>query len=88
VVLLLKQKCGETLCTSPLIIWENEARCRNANADSVLRNYFLGEGFAKPRLSFLKFGGDFGFRPRGGGVWGGIRAGFLSDFWRGGQEKY
>jgi hypothetical protein len=29
---------------------------------------------------FLKFGGDFGFRPRGGGVWGGIRGGFLSDF--------
>jgi hypothetical protein len=34
---------------------------------------------------FLKFGGDFGFRPRGGGVWGGIRAGFLLGFWRGGQ---
>ena len=45
--------------------------------DSVLRNNFLGKGFAKPRLIFLR---DFGFRPRGGGVWGGIRAGFLSDF--------
>jgi hypothetical protein len=29
---------------------------------------------------FLKFGGDFGFRPRGGGVWGGIRAGFGFSF--------
>ncbi|MCX6803212.1 MAG: hypothetical protein NTY48_01425, partial [Candidatus Diapherotrites archaeon] len=39
-------------------------------------NYFLGEGFAKSRLMFLKFGGDFEFCPRGGRVWEGIRAGF------------
>jgi hypothetical protein len=47
--------------------------------DSVLRNYFLGEGFAKPRLMFLKFGRDFEFCPRGGRVWEGIRADLL-DF--------
>jgi len=44
------------------------------NADSVLRNYFLGEGFAKSRLMFLKFGGDFEFCPCAGRVWEGIRA--------------
>jgi len=44
--------------------------------ETILRE----EGFAKPRLMFLKFGGDFGFRPRGGRVWEGIRAGFFSDF--------
>jgi len=39
------------------------------NADSVLPNYFSGDlDLAKPRLNF----------PRGGGVWGGIRAGFAS----------
>jgi len=37
---------------------------------------FSGKGFAKPRLMFLKFGGDFEFCPRGGRVWEGIRAGF------------
>ena len=62
---------------------------RSRKMDSVLRNYFLGKGFAKPRLMFLKFGGDFGFRPRGGGVWGGIRAGFsFSFFARIKKEKY
>ena len=54
--------------------------------DEVLRNYFLGEGFAKLRLMFLKFGGDFGFRPRGGRVWEGIRAGFLFGFLAGRAE--
>ncbi|MBU1930710.1 hypothetical protein KJ972_04335, partial [Candidatus Micrarchaeota archaeon] len=46
-------------------------------------NYFLGKGFAKPRQMFLKFGGDFEFRPRGGRVWEGIRAGFVLDFFGG-----
>ncbi|PJA88296.1 MAG: hypothetical protein CO139_03900 [Candidatus Moranbacteria bacterium CG_4_9_14_3_um_filter_36_9] len=50
-------------------------------------NYFLGKGFAKPRLMFLKFGGDFEFRPRGGRVWEGIRAGFGFLFWRALKKK-
>ena len=37
-----------------------------------------GKDLAKPRLTFV-----FAFCPRGGGVWGGIRAGF-SDFFAGG----
>jgi len=46
---------------------------RGFNADSVLPNYFSGEkDLAKPRLNF----------PRGGGVWGGIRAGFAFGFFR------
>jgi hypothetical protein len=50
---------------------------------------FSGKGIAKPRLMFLKFGGDFEFRPRGGRVWEGIRAGFFSDFFGGHKkEKY
>ena len=43
---------------------------------------FWGKGFAKPRLIFS--GGDFGFRPRGGGVWGGIRADSFRSFLVGG----
>jgi hypothetical protein len=39
-------------------------------ADSVLRNNFLGTRIRKTSADF----------PRGGGVWGGIRAGFLLDF--------
>jgi hypothetical protein len=35
---------------------------------------------------FLKFGRDFGFRPRGGRVWEGIRGGFLFGFF-GGHKK-
>ncbi|MBU0670918.1 hypothetical protein KKF29_02045, partial [Patescibacteria group bacterium] len=34
----------------------------NNKMDSVLRNYFLGKGFAKPRLIFSA-GIRFGFRP-------------------------
>ena len=46
-------------------------RWRGFNTDSVLPKLFSGEkDLAKPRLNF----------PRGGGVWGGIRAGLLSDF--------
>jgi len=35
--------------------------------------------FAKPRLIFQKRIFEFGFRPAGG-VWGGMRAGFLFGF--------
>ena len=45
--------------------------------DSVLRNYFLGEGFAKPRLKFLKFVGNSFWISRAGRVWEGMRAGFF-----------
>jgi len=38
---------------------------------------FNDNGEAKPKNSF-----PFLFPLRGGGVWGGIRAGFLSDFLR------
>ena len=38
-------------------------------------NNFLGKGFRKTSANL--FWRDFGFRPRGGGVWGGIRAGFF-----------
>jgi len=39
---------------------------------------FYGERIRKTSATnFLKFGKDFGFRPRAGGVWGGIRAGFF-----------
>ena len=48
--------------------------CGNTNADSVLRNNFAGEGFAKPRLSFLKFGGIWVSAPQEGA--GGMRGGF------------
>jgi len=42
------------------------------NADSVLPKLFSGgKDLAKPRLMFV-----VAFCPRGGGVWGGIRAGF------------
>ena len=38
-------------------------------------NYFLGERISQNRDYFV-----IAFCPRGGGVWGGIRAGFFSDF--------
>ena len=42
------------------------------NSDSVLRKLFSGDmDFRKTETKFV-----FGFCPRGGGVWGGIRAGF------------
>jgi len=34
--------------------------------DSVLRNYFAGGGFAKPRLKFFEIRRDLSFRPAGG----------------------
>ena len=53
--------------------------------DFFLRGAKNGLGFAKlfsGDLDFRKTETDFvcAFCPRGGGVWGGIRAGFLSDF--------
>ena len=49
---------------------------RGFNADSVLPKLFSGEKeLAKPWLIFV-----FAFCPRGGGVWGGIRAGFWISF--------
>ena len=53
-----------------------QAECKY-NADSVLRNYFLGIGFCKTETNLFWRKFEFGF-PRGGGVWGGIRAGFLN----------
>jgi len=52
--------------------------------DSVLRNYFAGGGFAKPRLRFLKFGGIEILRPAGECGRNAGR-GFL-DFGRGGLK--
>jgi len=52
------------------------------NGRSFAKTIFWGKDFAKLRLMFLKFGGD---SPRGGGVWGGIRAGFWI-FWRAGLQ--
>jgi len=44
---------------------------RGFNADSVLpKLFFWGKGFGKTSADF----------PRGGGVWGGIRAGFAFEF--------
>jgi len=37
----------------------------------LAKTIFWGKDLAKPRLTFV-----FAFCPRGGGVWGGIRAGF------------
>ena len=48
--------------------------------DSVLRKLFSGDlDFRKTETNFV-----FAFCPRGGGVWGGIRAGFLNFFQRAG----
>ena len=44
--------------------------------DSVLRKLFSGDlDFRKTETNFV-----FAFCPRGGGVWGGIRAGFFNFF--------
>jgi len=43
---------------------------------SFAKTIFWGKGFGKTSADFC-----FCICPRGGGVWGGIRAGF-SDFWR------
>jgi hypothetical protein len=59
---------------------------RNANADSVLRNYFLGTGFAKPRLIFQKDFWDLDSAPQEGS---GEECGADSflDFWRAGIKS-
>jgi hypothetical protein len=41
---------------------------------------FSGERIRKTETNVFEIRRDFGFRPRGGGVWGGIRAGFLLGF--------
>jgi hypothetical protein len=53
-----------------------QAVWRGFNSDSVLRKLFSGDmDFRKTETNLF-----FEFCPRGGGVWGGIRAGFFSDF--------
>jgi hypothetical protein len=54
------------------------------NSDSVLRKLFSGDmDFRKTETNLF-----FAFCPRGGGVWGGIRAGFLFFMdWDGVTEK-
>jgi len=49
-------------------VWRGEMLTR------FCQNYFLGIGFGKTSSDF------FAFCPRGGGVWGGIRAGFFGFF--------
>ena len=46
--------------------------------DEVLQKLFSGKGFCKTSANVFEIrrGSEFGF-PRGGGVWGGIRAGIL-----------
>ena len=46
---------------------ESAGETLNANADSVLRNYFLGKGFAKPRLIFSAGILDFARAEEGSG---------------------
>jgi len=48
-----------TLHLSEYLYGQAECKC---NSDSVLRNYFLGKGFAKPRL--ICFGGNSGLVSR------------------------
>ena len=50
----------------------------NNKMDSILRNNFLGKGFAKPRLIFWREF-EFGFRPQKG-VWGMNAGGILGFF--------
>ncbi|OGJ00531.1 hypothetical protein A3I90_00350 [Candidatus Nomurabacteria bacterium RIFCSPLOWO2_02_FULL_41_9] len=42
-------------------MWCAEIQIRTRFCETILRE----GGFAKPRLMFLKFGGDSGFRPAG-----------------------
>ena len=65
--LLLKQKCGRTLCTPPQLIWGMEAVCRNA--DSVLRKLFSGDlDFRKTETNFSKKDFWIWFPPRRRGL--------------------
>jgi hypothetical protein len=57
-----------------------QAVWRSFNSDSVLRKLFSGDlDFRKTETNLF-----FAFCPRGGGVWGGIRAGFGILFLAGG----
>jgi len=56
------------------------------NGLGFAKTKFWEKDFAKPRLIFFESGGDFEFRPRGGRVWEGIRAGFSFLFWRDSQN--
>jgi hypothetical protein len=59
-----------------------QAVWRGFNSDSVLRKLFSGDmDFRKTETNLF-----FGFCPRGGGVWGGIRAGFFWIFFAGGLK--
>ena len=53
---------------------------RSEKMDSVLRKLFSGKGFRKTETKVFEIRRDFEFCPRGGRVWEGIRAGFVSDF--------
>jgi hypothetical protein len=53
-----KAEVRETLHTPPQY-FSNEAKCRNANTDSVLRSNFLGEGFAKTETNFFEIRREF-----------------------------
>jgi len=56
--------------------------------DSVLRKLFSGKGFRKTETNVFEIRRDFEFRPRGGRVWEGIRAGlFFGEFRRSYIEK-
>ena len=61
--------------------WQEVSRSENGR--SFAKTIFWGKDFAKLRLMFLKFGRGSEFSPRGGGVWGGIRAGFGFFFFGG-----
>ena len=67
-----------TQCTERL---KYQKVSRSENGRSFAKTIFWGKDFAKLRQMFLKFGGDAN-SPRGGGVWGGIRAGFGFSFLR------
>ena len=56
---------------------KSEARNTNTKWTKFCKNYFLGKGFCKTSANVFEIRRGLEFRPRGGGVWGGIRAGFL-----------
>src|SRR3989344_4661190 len=78
-------KCGEHNISERLK-WEEMSR--SVKWTKFCKNYFLGKGFCKTSANVFEIrqSSEFGF-PRGGGVWGGIRAGFCVSFWRGGLEN-
>jgi hypothetical protein len=46
--------------------FKNDVVCRNTNADSVLRNYFVGGRIRKTETNVFEIRRDLGFRPAGG----------------------